>query len=135
MGKIRLVLVDDHEIVSKGLTTLLNLVPEFEVVRIFNNGFSIIEQYNDLKPDVILMDINMPNINGYETAKKLIEIDPAAKLIILSMEIKRYYKEKALQEGMKGYVSKNADINILVNEIKRVHNGEICFDDLKPAWA
>jgi len=128
--KIKILIVDDHEVVSHGLKTILNMVPELEVVEVYNIGRDAVENVDSIDPDVILMDIHMPEMNGFEASGAILQNDPERRIIILSMENIAGYMKKAKSEGLMGYVTKGADLEYLVSVIKRVHAGEKCFDEL-----
>lgn len=125
--QISIMIVDDHEMVIQGLKALLESQPFLQVKSTFNNGFDAIKQYPVDKPDIILMDINMPEINGFETAMEILKLDPNARIIMLSMEVSQSYMDKAINEGIKGYVSKSAEVNDLIDAIKAVNEGDSCF--------
>ena len=129
MKNIRIIIVDDHEMVIQGLKALIESNPGFEVVKAFTNGMDAIEEYTSINPDIVLMDINMPIINGFDTSSKLLALDQDAKIIMLSMEVNKPYMKKALEEGIKGYVSKSADINELLKSIKNVQGGGMSFNN------
>ncbi len=128
--EIKILIVDDHEVVSHGLKTILNMVPELEVVEVYNNGKDAVENADYIDADIILMDIHMPEMNGFEASGSILQKDPERRIILLSMENKAGYMMKAKSEGLMGYVTKSADLEYLVSVIKRVHAGEKCFDEL-----
>jgi DNA-binding NarL/FixJ family response regulator len=113
--------------VIQGLKALIEAQPGFAVSKTYNSGLKALEEYKSDDQDVILMDINMPKINGFETASEILERDPSAKIIMLSMEVTKAYMKKALEEGVKGYVSKSADIFELLEAIKSVFRGNKSF--------
>jgi len=125
---IRIIIVDDHEMVIQGLIALIERNTGFEIVRAYSNGLDAISELNKIKPDIILMDINMPIINGFEVSNRILSINPSARIIMLSMEVKSPYMRKALDTGIKGFVSKGADILELIQTIKLVHGGGMSFN-------
>ena len=124
---INLILIDDHEMVLQGLKALLDGQPEIKIVQSFTNGQDAINQIKSLDIDIVLSDVNMPVINGFETAKRLRELKEDLKIILLSMENKEGYIEKAKAENLSGYVTKDAPIEELVFAIKKVSQGEVYF--------
>lgn len=133
MKKVRIIIVDDHEMVIQGLRALLSGQPDIEIIKTYNDGFQAINDYEALNPDIVLLDINMPTINGFETANHILNLDNEAKIIMLSMEITKPYMEKAYEEGVKGFVSKSAEIKDLIAAVKNVNNGGISFNYLEVA--
>lgn len=126
--EIRIMIVDDHEMVVQGLQALFDSYSPLKVIASFQNGFDAVNSYEQVSPDVILMDINMPVINGFETSSMILEKFPSAKILVLSMEVKESYINKARELGIKGHLSKNSDIELLVDAIKRVSRGEAQFE-------
>lgn len=125
---INIMLVDDHEMVLQGLSTLLGNHPGFKVIGQYTDGHSAIKAVKQLNVDIVLTDINMPNINGFETAQKIREIDAEQKIIMLSMEVKEAYVQKAKEEGINAYVSKDSPIQELIAVIKKVYLGKCHFE-------
>lgn len=115
--------------VIQGLRALIENNPGFEVVRSYSCGLEAVKEYKIVNPDIVLMDINMPVINGFDTSSRILTNNPDAKIIMLSMEVTKPYIKKALEEGIKGYVSKSADINELLKSIKTVFNGGMSFNN------
>lgn len=126
--QIKIMIVDDHEMVVQGLQALFESYTPLKVIASFKNGFDAFNNYEQLAPDVILMDINMPIVNGFETSSMILEKFPAANILVLSMEVKESYVNKAKELGIKGHLSKNSDIELLVEAIKKVSRGELQFE-------
>lgn len=125
---IKILLVDDHEMISEALTAILTTVKGFEVVGSASNGQEAIEKIEILQPQVILMDIVMPVMNGLAATEFIKEKYPHIKIMVLSMEITNEYVKKAFQINVDGYIPKNADVNELINAIKVVYSGERYYD-------
>lgn len=123
---IRLVLVDDHEVLRDGLRLLLHTEPGLEVVGEANNGRSAIELVAELEPDVVVMDIAMPGMNGVEATRQICAQDPRVRVIALSIYSDRRYVERMFKAGARGYLLKIAGRAELVHAVERVHAGE-CY--------
>ncbi|MGQ9474947.1 MAG: response regulator [Actinomycetota bacterium] len=120
---VRVLVVDDHRLVREGLVSLLRLNPEIEVVGEASGGEEAVARARSLKPDVVLMDISMPGMNGI-TATRLIKKDlPESKVIMLTMLDQEGYVYEAVKAGATGYLLKNAGMDELVKAIKEVHKG------------
>jgi two-component system response regulator NreC len=120
---IKVLLADDHAILREGLKSLISLDPEFKVVGEANDGLEALEMAGSLKPDVILMDIAMPVMNGMEATKKIKEKYPLIKVLILSQYDSQEYLFNVLQAGASGYVLKRNASGELFWAIKSVHEG------------
>ncbi|MBP2241970.1 two-component system response regulator DegU [Cytobacillus eiseniae] len=119
----KIVIIDDHQLFREGVKRILDFEKSFEVVAEGDDGseaVSIVEQYH---PDVIIMDINMPNINGVEATRQLIEKYPESKVIILSIHDDENYVSHALKTGASGYLLKEMDADALVEAVKVVADG------------
>ncbi|HHP7242717.1 MAG TPA: response regulator [Cyclobacteriaceae bacterium] len=127
-NKISLMVVDDHDMVRQGLESALKFFDSFEIIASLKNGFLALEKLKEVKPDVILLDIIMPKMNGLETAEEIKKHYPDVKTIVLSMDITSEYIKKAMEANVDGYIPKNADIEILVNAIKSVYGGQTYYD-------
>jgi DNA-binding NarL/FixJ family response regulator len=125
---IKVFIVDDHKMVIEGLQLLLQNSPDITVIGYALSGVSAIEQLMGLQPDVILMDVNMPDINGIETTKKLLSLYPNLKVIAISMHKESSLIKLMLSNGAKGYVLKNAGQDELIEAIKTVHSGKMYLD-------
>jgi len=128
MGAIRLVVVDDHAIVRQGLIKLIEMNSEFKVVAEGSNGREAIEFVNIHKPDIVLMDLNMPDMDGIEACRRITECNAASRVIALTVceEIDKI--TKALAAGAKGYILKNTDLESLTRIIKGVCEGKAYID-------
>jgi len=127
-NKISLIVVDDHDMVRQGLESALKFFDSLEIIASLKNGFLALEKLKEVKPDVILLDIIMPKMNGLETAEEIKRHYPDVKTIVLSMDITSEYIKKAMEAKVDGYIPKNADIEILVNAIKSVYEGQTYYD-------
>ena len=122
MDKIKIVLVDDHSLVLSGFKNILSKVPNFELVGEINNGEDAIQMILALKPDVVLMDINMPIMNGIDCIKEVKQHNLNTKIICLTMHHEEIYVLKAIKAGADGYILKDTEIDELVSAIEHVHN-------------
>lgn len=120
---IRILLCDDHTIFRDGLKSLLSIDPEIEIIGEASNGQNAVTIAGNLKPDVILMDIAMPGINGLEATQKIIQMNPSAKVLILTQYDSQEYLFKVLQAGAQGYVLKRSASAELFSAIKAVYEG------------
>lgn len=125
--KISLIIVDDHPLVLDGLTSRLERSQQIEVVGQACNGVDAIQLVEEITPDVVLMDINMPVMNGIEAAEIFKDKYPNVKLIVLSMHDDREYVMNMAQAGAKGYVLKSASADEMLMAIQAVHMGGVYF--------
>jgi DNA-binding NarL/FixJ family response regulator len=123
MGKIRVLLVDDHAILRDGVRALLSLQDEFEVVGEAAEGREAIEKVQELTPDVIVMDIAMPIMDGLEATRRITKKNPGIKVLVLTQHDNREYILSAIKTGAAGYVPKRALGSELVSAIGAVHRG------------
>jgi len=126
---IKVFLVDDHKMVIQGLQLLLDNNPKIKVIGTAENGEEAIEKIPIAKPDVVLLDINMPKINGIDTCKILLEKQANLKIIAISMHTETSLIKMMLNAGAKGYVLKNAGKSVLINAINSVYDGKLYLDD------
>ncbi len=126
-SKIRLLLVDDHPIVLDGIKSHLCAQPEFEVVGDAANGQEALRKAKLTLPDVVLMDISMPHMNGLEAIGHLRKQVPNAKILILTMHESKEYIAQVVRSGARGYLLKDSAPAELVGAIKAVHAGEVYF--------
>ncbi|MFD2671999.1 response regulator [Marinicrinis sediminis] len=120
---VKLVLADDHALFREGLKRILNMEDDFEVIGECGDGIHVLELCNELKPDVVLMDINMPVENGVSATEKIREIFPQMKVIILSIHDDESYVFETLRKGATGYLLKDMEASELINAIRTVVQG------------
>lgn len=129
--KIKVIVTDDHQLFRDGLTNMLFAAPDIEVVDKAENGKQAFEKAKHLKPDVMLLDINMPVLNGIETTKLLKAEMPEIKIIIISMHADKQYIKGVLEAGADGYLLKNSTYDQLVNAIRSVlDNKKVLSEDI-----
>ena len=127
MRPIRIVLADDHNIMRGGLRLLLERQPGFTVVGEASDGRQAVEQAESTKPDVVVLDIAMPNLSGIEAAGRISEMLPGVAIVILSMHSDESYVLRALKAGAKGYLLKDSAESDLIQAIKAASNGKAFF--------
>ncbi len=130
MSEINVALIDDHEVVLQGLSALLNSHHGINITSTYLSGYDAIAQIEKDNVDMVITDINMPEINGFETAVELKRLLPELKLIVLSMEYSEVHLNKAKELLLSGYVSKSAPIEDVVSAIKTVYSGGTYFRDV-----
>lgn len=120
---ITLLLVDDHTILRQGLKLLLQNEQDIAVIAEAANGLEAIQQARELHPDVVVMDLNMPEMNGIEASRQILNDNPAIKIIILSMTLDQTCVSEALKAGVTGYVLKDCVPGELVSAIRSTITG------------
>lgn len=124
---IRILLADDHTVIRKGLRALLERQDEFLVVAEAADGREAVERAAETRPDVAIIDIAMPNLNGIEAARRITEKRPETAVVILSMHADEGYVLRALKSGARGYLLKDAPEDSLLQAIRAVHAGKAFF--------
>jgi DNA-binding NarL/FixJ family response regulator len=124
---IRILIADDHTLFREGLVALMDSVPEIEVVATAEDGHQAIESADKLQPDVILMDLQMPGINGIEATRQIIQTSPHIGVIVVTMFEDDDSVFAAMRAGARGYILKGADQNDMVRAIRAVARGEALF--------
>jgi DNA-binding NarL/FixJ family response regulator len=127
MNPVRILIVDDHTLFRDGVRAILKAVPDFEIVGEAATGEEAIGKVTTLTPDIILMDIQMPDMNGVEATQKILQEHPEMGIIILTMLEDDDSLFSALRAGARGYVLKGADKAEMVKSIRAVANGEALF--------
>jgi DNA-binding NarL/FixJ family response regulator len=120
--RARLVIADDHTLVAEAFRRLLE--PEFDVVAVVNNGRALLEVGAELKPDVALVDIAMPRLNGLDASEELKRLVPFTKVVILTMSLDAQLAAEAFRRGASAYVVKNAAVDELLTAIREVLKGQ-----------
>lgn len=127
MLKVKIVLVDDHQMLIDGLKAILSQYNDIQILKTYTNGHLLVAEINELKPDLVLTDISMPVIDGYELTKEIKKINPEIQVIALSMSGDITSINKMLDAGISGYVLKNAGNEELVAAIHKVAEGKMHF--------
>lgn len=127
MGKLRLLLGDDHALLRLGLKKILEERPEWQVIAEAGDGRTAVRQALELSPDVVILDIGMPMLNGIEATKQIIRRLPNCGILILSMHADEAYVTQALRAGAKGYLLKDSAGTDLIRAVTAVATGKSFF--------
>ncbi|MCB5177335.1 response regulator transcription factor [Microvirga lenta] len=128
MSPIRIALADDHPVVLAGVKALLQAAPDFEVVGEAVSGRAALDLFVATKPDVAVIDISMPDINGLDLAETLAQACPQVKLLALTVHEDRAYVQRLLQAGARGYLLKRSAADDLARAIRAIASGGIYLD-------
>jgi DNA-binding NarL/FixJ family response regulator len=128
MSRIRVLIADDHRLFREGLRHVCEIVGHFEVVGEAENGQQAVDLTRQLEPDVILMDIVMPALDGVQATSFITEHNPSVGVIILTMYRQDRYVFEAIKAGARGYLLKDVDGQTLVDAVRAVHRGEALID-------
>jgi two-component system response regulator NreC len=121
---IHILICDDHALFSEGIKAILRAEPNLEVVGEVRDGRQAVEKVKELHPDVVLMDIAMPDLSGFEATRRVHEADPAVKVLMLTMHDEEELVARCLEAGAAGYIIKDAPASQLVYAIETVMKGE-----------
>ncbi|MGO9230819.1 MAG: response regulator [Bryobacteraceae bacterium] len=124
MKKIRILLADDHAVVRRGFQMILAEQTDMEIVGEAGNGREVLELAGKLKPDVVVMDVAMPELNGIEATRRMAENAPHARVLALSMHKDSVYVREILRAGARGYLLKDSVAGDLVSAVRAVAAGE-----------
>ena len=128
MNKITILLADDHALVREGLRALLETEADFEVVGEAVNGLQAVEMARELRPGIVVLDIAMPQLNGIEAARRILQLDaPLPKVLILSAHADDAYVEQVSALGVAGYLVKQTSAHLLATAIREIHQGKIMY--------
>lgn len=125
---VKIVLADDHNIVRNGIRSLLENEPGIKVVGESEDGEGAYKLVMQLKPDILISDINMPNVNGIELTEKIIASDVSTHILILSMYNDEAYILRSIEAGVMGYLPKDAEYGEIVKAIKSLSRGEMYYN-------
>jgi DNA-binding NarL/FixJ family response regulator len=126
-AKMKVFLVDDHEIFRNGLKQLVDSEPDMEVVGEAGDGETALQMLLSTAPDVIIMDIRMPGINGIETSQAILKRQPQSRILFFSLYDSPDYVARALEMGASGYILKDTSNKIFLNAIRTVYGGKFYF--------
>lgn len=127
MNPIRILLADDHTVVRSGLRALLERQPDFEVVGEASDGREVVRLAEGVRPDVVVMDVGMPNLNGIEAARRIADELPRTAVAILSMHKDEAYVVRALKAGVRAYLLKDSAEADLIAAIRTITEGRSFF--------
>src|SRR6202050_4525224 len=128
MNRIRILLADDHAVVRQGFKMILGEQPDMEVVGEAGNGREALQLAETLKPDLVVMDAAMAELNGIEATRRMIDAAPHARVLALSMHKDSVYVREILRAGPRGYLLKDSIDSDLVNAVRAVAKGEGSLD-------
>jgi len=124
MSKITILIADDHTLIRETWSFILNSDPRFQVVAECGTGEEAVEKARQLHPDIVIMDINMPGINGIEATEQIKKISPESRIIGVSLHTQPTYARKMMQKGAMGYVTKNSSREEMFKAIEEVYEGK-----------
>jgi DNA-binding NarL/FixJ family response regulator len=132
MEKITILIADDHTLVRETWSFILNTDPRFNVVAESGSGEEAVELANKLRPHIVIMDINLPGMNGIEATQLIRKYSPGSKVLGVSLHTQPTYARKMIQKGAMGYVTKNSSREEMFKALMEIHNGRkyIC-DEIK----
>jgi DNA-binding NarL/FixJ family response regulator len=123
-ARMKVLVVDDHEVVRQGIRLVLETDPELEVVGEAASGEDAIERVRDLKPNVVVMDIGMPGLSGFEATRRIRQSHPDVQVLALTVHDSEAYVFQMLQAGATGYIVKRAPAADVIQAVKRAYHGE-----------
>ena len=126
-NRISILIADDHSLIRQGLKQILELEKDITVVAQASNGSEAVQLARTYRPDVILMDINMPGTNGLQAIKEIKQEKLESRVIVLTIHEDREYLFKTLQMGAEGYVLKDAEPSVLIEAIRNVYSGAVLY--------
>ncbi|MDX1672167.1 MAG: response regulator transcription factor [Balneolaceae bacterium] len=126
---IHILIADDHEILRYGITTYLNAVEDVEIVGEASSGKECVELYEKLQPDLCVLDVDMPDMDGIETARAIRRKSSDVKILILSMHVNEDIVNRALKAGVNGYLLKNTEKEELLQGIRAIMNNQQVFSE------
>ena len=121
---IRILIADDHGVLAEGLKHLIEAQPDMQVVGTAGDGREAVRLAREAQPDVVLMDLSMPELNGADATRAILEREPRCRVIVLSMYAEREYVRRALKAGASGYVVKRSAAKEVVDAIRAVYAGQ-----------
>jgi len=125
MMTIRVLLTDDHEVVRAGYTRLLESTSDINVIAEASSGEEACTNYFECRPDVLIMDLNMPGMGGLEACRRIRARDPNANILVFSVHENEVMLERALDAGIKGYISKRSASRVMIQAVRKVAAGDV----------
>jgi len=129
MDKIKILIADDHQLVREGIESMLSGTADIEIVGLVSTGEEAINTARTNHPDVVLMDVIMPGMNGIEASRWIKDIDQNIRVILVTMEVSKDYVSAAIKSGVDGYLPKDIGKDTLLESIRSVFAGEQYFND------
>jgi len=124
---IKVLVVDDHDLVRMGISRMLSDSADIEVVGEADSGDMAIKLAKQLRPDVVLLDVNMPNIGGLEATKRLVQLDMGIKILAVSSMSAQPYPSMLIKAGVNGYITKGTPLDEMIRAVKKVYQGSRYF--------
>ena len=121
---IKVFVADDHKLFRDGLISLLKKSPDIDIIGEASSGLETLDKINLFQPDVALVDITMPELNGIEVIKRIKKCNPKIKILVISMHADLYYIVNSFRAGANGYMLKEDSFELLIDAIKQVYSGE-----------
>ena len=125
MMTIRVLLTDDHEVVRAGYTRLLESTSDIDVIAEASSGEEACTNYFECRPDVLIMDLNMPGMGGLEACRRIRARDPNANILVFSVHENEVMLERAFDAGIKGYISKRSASRVMIQAVRKVAAGDV----------
>jgi DNA-binding NarL/FixJ family response regulator len=125
MAGVRVILIDDHSVVREGYRRLLERTPDIEVIAEAASGEDAYRLFCEQRPDVVVMDINLPGMSGIEATRRILAREPEARVLVFSMHEDALFGSRALQAGARGYVTKASAPEVLVEAVRTVAQGRM----------
>jgi two-component system response regulator NreC len=126
---MRVLIVDDHEVLRAGVRTLLERNPEIEVCGEASDGLEGVQKVVQLKPDLVILDIDMPGLDGFSTAREISKLSPSVPILLLSLHVAPNLIDIAKSSGASGYVAKNQAAFVLLRAVDTVTHNQTFFPD------
>ncbi|HEY1462642.1 MAG TPA: response regulator transcription factor [Terriglobales bacterium] len=131
MSVLRILIADDHEAVRKGIRSLLTGHNGWEVLAEAVDGRDAVGKAGELRPDMVLLDVGMPNMNGFQAALKILKMAPEIKVLMVTVNADKHTAQEARHVGAKGFISKVDVVRDLIRAVEAIQSGESFFPLLK----
>ena len=136
MNKLTILIAEDHALIREAWSLMLGSNPKFQVVQLVTNGIDAVAQAQKIQPDIVIMDINMPGLNGHEATRQIRKCSPSTKVLVVSMHSQPAYARKMLRIGALGYVTKNSSPSEMFTAITEIAgNRKYVCSEIKNAIA